>query len=299
MEKKNLHFITNFMSTEDLTNWQSKIYTDENNEWENLTIDYKKPADYYVICNHPYHMGKKQHYDPLKTIVYHVEPMVTRHRWNDWSNQESFLHKFEDKNIAHWGISWNMNELKTKKIFKLEEDKNKISTITSDLSYLPGHKLRLNFLKYLDILPKFNITPDIYGRNTLGDKSPLMKLKNYRGGLNGDTRKDGGLMKYHYHFAGENTQEDGYFSEKLMDSILLENLTFYHGCPNVNKWINQKAFIKIDLNRPKQSLEIIINAMRNNEREKRLKYIKEAKQKILNELNIMPYIDSIINKKSN
>jgi hypothetical protein len=266
MEKKNLHFITNFMSTEDLTNYQSKVYTNKDNEWNNLTIDYKKPADYYVICNHPFYQGKKQHYDPSRTIVYHVEPMVTRHRWNNWSNQESFLHKFEDKNIAHWGISWNMEELKTKKIFKLEEDKNKISTVTSDLSYLPGHKLRLNFLKYMDILPRFNITPDIYGRNTLGDKSPLI-------------------------------EENGYFSEKIMDSILLENLTFYHGCPNVTNWIDGRAFIKIDLNRPKYSLKIVVNAMKNNAREKRLKYIKEAKKKILNELNIMPYLDSIINKK--
>ena len=104
-------------------------------------------------------------------------------------------------------------------------------------------------------------------------------------------------MPYHYHFAAENSQEAGYFSEKLIDPILSENFCFYWGCPNVKSYIPEKAFMEIDLNRPNKSLEMIKAAINDNTRQKRLKIIKQAKKKILTELSIMPVIDRIINKR--
>jgi len=180
----------------------------------------------------------------------------------------------------------------TQPVFKCKERSNYISTITSDLQFYPGHKLRLNFVKYLDTLSGEGIIPHIYGRKNY-QTSPLDLLKNYKGGLK---NKDAGLFPYHYHFMAENSQEVGYFSEKLIDPILTETLCLYWGAPNAKSYINEKAFIELDITRPTLALKIVKEAMKNNEREKRLKYIKQAKKKILTELSIMPIIDKIINK---
>jgi len=287
----NLHFITNYDDMETETLSKRNKYTHKNNIWNNITIDETKPADYWVIQNHP---GKNTNYIPEKTLLFYNEPILTRKRWLPWANSQNWFSNYTERNWTGWGVSWDIDTFMTRPIFKVKEKSNCISTITSDLTFYPGHKLRLNMVKYMDNLDKFGIVRHIYGRKTK-NTSILDTFKHYKGQLN--YNKDAGLFPYHYHFMAENSQEVGYFSEKLIDPILTETLCFYYGAPNAKNYIHEKAFIELDLTRPNKSLEIIVNAMKNNEREKRLKYIKQAKKKILTELSIMPVIDSIINKK--
>lgn len=286
MKTINLHFVTNYSDTKTETTSKRNKYTHDNNLWNNLTIDYDKNPDYYIIQNHP---GDRK-YVPEKTLLFYNEPILTRKRWINWTKSQKFFHNFTERNWTGWGLSWSYDDFMTKPIFKLKENEKIISTVTSDLCFYPGHLLRLNFLPYLDTLDSV-----IYGKCTKGVNSPLHKLKNYKGPLK--YNKDQGVFPYYYHFAAENSQEDGYFSEKLIDPILAESLCFYWGCNNVKNYIPEKAFIQIDITRPRQSLSIIKTAIDNDYRNKRLKIIKQAKKKILTELSIMPVIDRIINNK--
>lgn len=281
---KNIHFLNNYQNSKDFTNYIKDVHTFEGNK---VTVDYEKKADYYVILNHPYLQGKKQYYVSEKTITCYNEPIITRNRWVNFTKHENFYHNCNKRNIIGIGISWSYDDLLKNKILKNENKNDYISTITSDLNFLPGHKLRLNFLKYLDNLSKV----DIYGR-TSNSTSLLFNLKNYRGPLK--NRKDDGLFPYKYHFAAENSQENGYMSEKLMDAIFTESLCFYYGAPNATKWINEKSFIAIDISKPEESLEIIKKSIKNNEWEKRIKYIRESKYKIITELSIIPTIEKLI-----
>ena len=148
-------------------------------------------------------------------------------------------------------------------------------------------------IKYLDNINKIdeNIYFHLYGKKTR-NPSILDNFINYKCEIK---NKDCGLFRYHYHFMGENSEEQNYFTEKLIDPILSETLCFYWGCPNISSWIDERAYIKIDITRPFQSLQIIINAMKNDEREKRLKYIRAAKKKFLTEMSVIPMINKIIN----
>ena len=288
-ETINLHFITNYDDMETETMSKRNKYTHKNNLWNNLTIDETKPADYYIIQNHP---GNNK-YIPEKSILFYNEPILTRRRWEQWEKSNNLYYSYKERNWTGWGVSWDIDTFLTRPIFKVQERSNYISTITSDLQFYPGHKLRLNMVKYMDTLNEEGIIPHIYGRKNY-NPSPLDQFRNYKGGL---INKDAGLFPYHYHFMAENSQEVGYFSEKLIDPILTETLCFYWGSPNAKSYIQEKAFIELDITRPIQALKIIKESMKNNERKKRLKYIKQAKKKILTELSIMPLIDSIINKK--
>ena len=59
---------------------------------------------------------------------------------------------------------------------------------------LPGHKLRVNIMPYVDNLNKYNIKPDIYGREKVGYFTKF-KLKNYLGEI--ENREDS-LLNYYY-----------------------------------------------------------------------------------------------------
>lgn len=284
-ETINLHFIANYQDTKNETISKMDTYMIDG-KWKNLTADINKPADYYIIQNHP----SNNKYIPEKSILFYNEPILTRKKWAYWEKKANLLYSYKERNWTGWSLRWSYNDLLTRPIFKMEE-KNIISTITSDLQFYPGHRRRLNMLRYLDDLTD-DIIPHIYGKKNYFN-SPLDKLKQYRGELK---YKDIGLFKYHYHFAAENSQEDNYFTEKLIDPILTETLCFYWGCKNVKNYIPEKSFIEIDITRPEKALEVIKTSMRNNERDKRLKYIKEAKHKILTELSIMPLVHSVIEK---
>jgi len=158
-----------------------------------------------------------------------------------------------------------------------------LSSVTSSEYRLDGHIKRIKFLQYLDDKIDF----DLFG------KSNDFKLRNYKGSLP-YLNKDDGIFPYKYTIACENILADGYFTEKIIDAILGECLCFYWGCPDIDKYINPRCFIRINLDNHVEALNTIINAMNNNEWEKRVGFIKAEKFKILNELQLLPTIERII-----
>lgn len=251
--------------------------------------------DYYVIENHPFYQNKRHFYDPKRTIYVHCEPKISRDTWNKWKDHETFLYDHK----RNWNIPHVINEktniidIIEKKIMKNEENKRKLSYVTSDLDMLPGHKLRVNIMPYIDNLNKYDIKPDIYGREKVGYFTKF-KLKNYLGEI--ENREDS-LLNYYYNMMAENCQEVDYFTEKILDPILCETLCFYWGCPNVKSYLHPKSYINLDFSRPKLAIQTIVNSINNDEYTKRLKYIKESKRKIIYELNPIDIIDKVINKK--
>ncbi|WP_101065742.1 glycosyltransferase family 10 domain-containing protein [Roseovarius salinarum] len=55
--------------------------------------------------------------------------------------------------------------------------------------------------------------------------------------------KADGLAPYRYSIVIENVREANYFSEKLIDSLLLQTVPIYWGCPNIGDFIDESAMI--------------------------------------------------------
>lgn len=248
-------------------------------------------ADYYILINHPYKSLK--YFNPKKTIIFQNEPECSRKKWYKFYNPKpgKYLKVFNTKkhsNLTLWHLNKSINEL-TKLNPKKEKD---ISTITSNLYKLEGHKKRIDFIKYID--RKMEI--DIYGAKRKKSGTDLESLKNYRGPLK---HKDEGLVTYKYHIASENFSEENYFTEKIIDPILSECLCFYWGCPNLEKFIDSKAFIRIDLDNPEKAFKIIKSSIKNDEWAKRITSIREEKEKILNKLHFFKKIEDVVEKNKN
>ena len=261
--------------------------------WNNLTFDYNKKADYYVMVNRP--PDNAEYYDEKKTFVLCFEP------------HEDFERKFKQyatnciNNHYIKGIEWEVNRTYTQLLSEKINKTKVISTMTSSNYSMSGHKKRVNFLPYLDTIPGI----DIYGfpkrseakyRNREKGKGYkiLMKLKNYKGSIQPRRSKEPGLFPYKYTFSAENCSEKGYYTEKILDPIVSECLCFYWGCSDLDDYVDSPAYIYLDLDKPNESLEIVKNAIKNNEWEKRIEFIRKEKKRMINEAHLFPLIEKLI-----
>ena len=103
-----------------------------------------------------------------------------------------------------------------------------------------------------------------------------------------------GLAPYKYSFAAENNSETGYATEKIWEPILCECLCFYWGCPNLEEYIDSRAFVRLPLDNFEESLSIIKKAIEEDWYNQRIDIIRQEKQRILNELGFFPTLEKII-----
>ena len=97
------------------------------------------------------------------------------------------------------------------------------------------------------------------------------------------------LSSYKFSIAMENTEGDGYISEKIYDSFISGTIPIYYGDYTVDEYINPKSFILIkDEKNIKDKIEYIKEIDHNNEI-----YLNILKEKIL----INENIDKIIEKE--
>jgi hypothetical protein len=212
---------------------------------------------------------------------------VWRNNFDKYVNPNTNIY-YHNVNALEWWISKSYNELLDYNIIKTKN----ISSIISDNYDSYYHKKRVQFLKYLDKVDDV----DIFGKLVFPENESyniIKSLKNYKGQLD---FKDDGLFPYKYTFVCENARENNYFSEKLADGILSECLCFYCGCPNISEFINENAYIIIDVSKPEEAIRTIVDSIKSNQWEKKLDIIKEEKMKILNKFQLIPTIINIIKK---
>lgn len=117
-------------------------------------------------------------------------------------------------------------------------------------------------------------------------KELIPELDIYGHGVKDMDDKAEALDDYKYHIAIENHIGPHHWTEKLADAYLGLTLPFYHGCPNVTDYFPADSFIPIDINDLEESFHIIRKAIDNNEYEKRLPAIIEARRRVLEQYNI-------------
>ncbi|VAW81918.1 hypothetical protein MNBD_GAMMA12-1944 [hydrothermal vent metagenome] len=102
------------------------------------------------------------------------------------------------------------------------------------------------------------------------------------------------LSDYKYHIAIENHYAIHHWTEKLSDPYLAYCLPIYYGCPNIDDYFPKDSYIAIDINDPQGACEIIKKAIQNNEYEKRLPAIRQAREKVLNQYNLFNVLNNIV-----
>lgn len=212
-----------------------------NYTWNNIKLVLEDDADYFVVINCP---PSGIIVNPSKTIVFRMEPhMGTRYKekWGEWSNPDPnnffrVCYHHDDYNNLEWHLSKTYNELKDMRIKKDEKLDNIVSTVLSEKYFDPGHIKRIDFVKFLETK---GFPVHVFGNNK-------WNYKYYKGPLP-PHKKDKGMFPYKYVFNCENNNIKNYYTEKLIDGILAECLVFYSGCHNVKDYIDERAFVYLEL----------------------------------------------------
>ncbi|MFK5925625.1 MAG: glycosyltransferase family 10 [Desulfuromusa sp.] len=117
-------------------------------------------------------------------------------------------------------------------------------------------------------------------------KQKLPELDIFGHGVRDMADKAEALDAYRYHIAIENYIGEHHWTEKLADPFLGLNLPFYFGCPNAADYFPEESFIPIDIYDLDRAHEIIQRSIRDNEYQRRLPYIIEARRLVLEKYNL-------------
>ena len=279
-----IQLLCNWCSSNDITKSWSKmaIPNKDDEECIKLTTESEK-ADYFVIIN-----GTGEFHDKKRSVVFHMEPNIVDNVnvWGTWAKAHEdpdflcvFTHKTFYNNIE-WHLSKSWTELLNEGITKTIDDR--VSTVLSRKYTDPGHILRVDFVKSVQDRIPF----DVFGED--------LGYLNYKGTLPYGA-KDKALLPYKYTFNAENNAIPNYFTEKVIDGILSECLTFYWGCPNIECHIDSRCYIVLPLNDKELSLKIIKQSIEGGEWEKRIDAIKLEKSRILKKMSFFSRIDNFFN----
>lgn len=284
----------NWCGPEELCNGWNKL-TQGHYKWKHLTFTWDdENIDYYIIINKP---QQNDFFISEKTIVFQMEPWIDdtkklwgRKTWEQWASPDpySFLQVRSPKyflNNVEWNLNTTWKEFQTKRIEK--DNTQKISSVMSSQYFDTGHIKRIDFLKFLEEKNDPIIQIDVFG------KENKHGLASYRGQVPRE-HKDGVMFPYKYYFMCENNAEENYMTEKIWDALLAECLCFYWGCPNATDYIDEKAFVQLDMNDFEKSYTILREAVKNDLWKDRIDIIRREKQKVLNYYSFCPTVERVL-----
>lgn len=141
------------------------------------------------------------------------------------------------------------------------------------------HKKRYNLIKYLSgRIPEM----EWYGRGVRELKKKYEAQNDYR-----------------YTIAIENYVAPYHWTDKISDPLLSLCLAFYVGDPRLEEIFPAESFIRIPLDDYEEAYRIIRNAIDNNEYEKRLPAIREARRILVEKHNIYNRVAELIKQHHN
>jgi len=129
-------------------------------------------------------------------------------------------------------------------------------------------------------------------KRRLGDELHL-----FGRGINPISNKAEAMDDFRYHIAIENHIEPHHWTEKIADCFLAYCLPFYYGPPNISEYFPQDSVIPIDIFDIDGAENIIRASIAAGLYEKRLPAIIEARNRVLNDYNLMNVIARLVTER--
>ena len=254
--------------------------------WSGIQFTYEEvdTCDLIVVINHPQKDIKVKCRKGGRILLIQEPPYE---RNNYLTNYFPYFDKiisafdkqaFEKVMNTQAALPWLINKSYDQLIDLKPDDSlknDKISWVTSNSNVNPGHQPRLQFL---DTLKQSDVNIDFFGR-----------------GINPIEDKFEGIYPYRYTLAIENYSNADYWTEKIADAFLCYTMPIYYGCKNIEDFFPKGSFIKIDINKQEEAIEIMKDALKNKLWETNKEAIIEARNLVLNKYQFFPFIKELTN----
>ncbi len=221
------------------------------------------PENVWALMQEPFQKGLTdwmvEKHDSFHTVLTHFPPSdSSRYR------------------ISHPAIPWHVDRsFDELTVMDIPKKSRNLSWVVGNARDLPGHLKRWAFLEVLRKNGDLEI--DLYGRAV----QPIED-------------KFDGLAPYRYSLAIENAGSQDYWTEKIADCFLTWTVPFYYGCLNLDAYFPEEAFIRIEIDPPESGIETIRWAMENDDWEKRIPALTEARRRVLERHQIFPHLAGLI-----
>jgi hypothetical protein len=177
-----------------------------------------------------------------------------------------------------WGVGLSYDELMAAEIPRKNAG---VSWIASNLTFLPGHRLRAALRHTLESPQAPPV--DLFGRGILGVP-----------------RKWDALAPYRYSLAIENASEPDLWTEKIADCFLSWTVPLYYGCTNPERYFPEESFIRVNPADPGSVAGRIRDILARDEWERRLPALEAARRLVLEKYQLFPFLaDAIRNDREN
>lgn len=204
-------------------------------------------CDYWIVWGDlPEDVQRMKVNCPKGNLIYMTDEAFVEKKFD-----QAFLNQFDiviscRNDIVHSNLiktheinSWHVK----KKFAELDnnnhiEKKKMISVVSSDLTFLPGHKKRFAFVNKM--VGHFKDRLDVFGKGT----NPIAD-------------KWDGLADYKYSIAIENSALPGYFTEKIAECYLAHTFPIYYGAPDITDYFDPSSLLIIDIDDYKTSIQQI------------------------------------------
>lgn len=236
-----------------------------NNRMKTDTIVTCPRGNIWALMQEPYYPGLTdwmvERHDPFARVFTHHVPF----------NDSRYV-------ASHPANPWHVNRTYDQLITADIPDKARpLSGIVGDALDLPGHLKRRHFLEHIRHDPAL----DLYGKK-----------------INFIEDKWDGLAPYRYSLAMENSSGPDYWTEKVADCFLTWTVPFYYGCTNLEDYFPRESFIRIDIERPEESLQKIRKTIAENRWEERIPALEEARNLVLKKFQMFPHLADLVRSRA-
>ena len=283
-----IYFCPNWdLSSEEMA--ANYIYQTPNNSgvWNNIQVTYDvDDADYLIIEDNCFDNNLLKRFRPDQRLYFSREALdSTSHfnypsdqflRFSFWDGSGYLYTKWRYPNDG--GINMSYDELMGEN-GPIEKNKM-ISCVQSDKEMTPIHVARKEFIKrYVDSYPI-----DVYGSIECANKT----LDN--------NRKEKALDEYRYTLAFDNQVSiEDFFGTQFTDALLRWAVPIYGGGAALGDYFPENSYIEIDP-RDFNDIDKVVNIISESDYESRLDDIGEARDLIMNEYNLWPTIECLLER---
>jgi hypothetical protein len=127
----------------------------------------------------------------------------------------------------------------------------KISCLVGFKQMAPGHTVRLILYFQQMILLNYPFT---FYRSCVPPHLPEILTNPFLGSKEINAKRDL-FMTYQFHLAIENSKQENYFTEKLIDCLITKTIPIYYGCPNIQEYFDTSGWILLETGEPSEVIQ--------------------------------------------
>ncbi len=127
----------------------------------------------------------------------------------------------------------------------------KISCLVGGKRMTSGHEIRLSMYFHQTFFQEY---PFVFYRSCA---PPLLPELTHNPFLESKecSAKHALFTTFQFHLAIENSRQDNYFTEKLVDCLVSKTIPIYYGCPNIGSYFDTSGWIVLEQGTPEELLQ--------------------------------------------